>query len=385
MNFIPVKLPGFHYRSQIGILANFSDYLVSIANTTTSKSWNLYTVDRDVGNILKDHVNIPEFKDSKIFLDSGGYQMVVGYIQNNRFNEYIQVYHFILEKYRNDYDFIFSLDVNKPGAFNEGMKEYNDSSIDMSISSMKKYPIIREKQIFIIQAITPEVLLDWYNLMEDHDIVNEYKHFSFGGLTGAKTSTPFIPMMFWLDKYTEVRGNPIKDTNKRLHLLGQGAPLAMITAAIIENMIGINVTMDASSIHRFSKIEAQLPVLYQNSEDFEVIKDVEDVEKFIVDSIHPRHQIDFDIELSGTMIEIKSQYYASMMSFANDIATVPDILNYTEERLQRYHPIFTHGTLAKRLVRNLKKINFFKTLNFEEIHTLMTSPDFDEQFKKIGQ
>ena len=82
----------FHY---------FDNYLASIGEPTTSKAWTLFQLNKHFKKIIKGSKEIKKVygQNKKLFIDSGGFQIIVGYINQNRVNEYIDSYHFLLKKY----------------------------------------------------------------------------------------------------------------------------------------------------------------------------------------------------------------------------------------------------------------------------------------------
>jgi hypothetical protein len=227
----------------------FENYLVSIAEPTQSRSWSLQDVYKHTKHMvrLKKEFQKKFNSNLKLMADSGGYQIIVGYISKKRIKEFIDVYHLVIESFYKDLDFIFSLDVNSRKFTKEELIKFNDYSIDSSIEMMQKHPEVRNKQLFVVQSRTPSILEDWLELMDKHKIFDHYDLYSLGGLVGLKKETNvhfnhFVPMTIWLLGYIYNRrkmDTPFPAKVKQVHMLGQSSRVAIITGAIIEKLFGV--------------------------------------------------------------------------------------------------------------------------------------------------
>jgi len=365
----------------------FNDYLVSVAEPTTSRGWSLNDIYRHMKHIVKLRSQFKEEYNPnlKLMIDSGGYQIITGYITESRIREYTDVYHFILEKFQDEIDTIFSLDINTPSFSQEMLKKYNDYSIDQSIQLLQKYPSIKNKQIFIIQSRVPKVLQEWVELMDDHKVYDHYTRYSFGGLVGLKKEirsqfNHFVPMTLWLMTYLKNRGAPLPE---QIHMLGQSSKLALITGAILEKITGINITMDSSEIVRFRPIEYSVPVMHKEDNVFKTIKNLDDMTSML--KYHSDPNLDLNeacINMSNgkvtntTFVEIICQNINNINDFASTlVSTIPieEIINWTKDDFINYHEYFDNGRLAVELENNMtiikKLYKYFNDNDFDGIHT----------------
>jgi len=163
MKYVPVLGVAPSRATQTPVAHYFDDYLISIAEPTTNRGWTL----QDIYKQLK-KIELKRIPNLKLYLDSGGYQIIVGHITENRIKEYTDTYHFIVENFLDRIDYIFSLDINTPKFSKEKLIKYNDYSIDQSIQMHKKFPVLKDKQLFVVQSRFPHILEDWLELMDKH-------------------------------------------------------------------------------------------------------------------------------------------------------------------------------------------------------------------------
>jgi len=392
MKFIPVLGANPSYATQTPVIAHFEDYLISMAEPTTSKNWTLQDVYRQLKKI-----NSKRLPGLKLYLDSGGYQVIVGHITENRIKEYTDVYHFIIEKFLKDIDFIFSLDINTP-TFNQAkIFKYNDYSIDSSIDLIKKYPELRDKQLFVVQSRFSHILEDWLQLMDKHDIADYYDRFSLGGLVSLKKTVGsqfnhFVPTALWLATYIKNRrkmATPFPKQISQIHMLGQSSRVAIISATILEKVLGIEITMDSSEIIRFSPIAAKVPMVFKvpDTSIFKVIGNLTAMEE-ILDNYSDVKTIEEIKEMkeklregkvsNQTFVEFICQNLSGLISFSKELVDsipIEEIINWKAEDFENYHDVFKIGRLSKEVANNMaliKKLKpYYDDNNFIGIHDYM--------------
>jgi len=373
------------------VVHHFDDYLVSIAEPTTARGWSLQDIARQMNKI--ESKRLP---DMNLYLDSGGYQIITGHITERRLREYTDVYHFILEKYRDKIDYIFTLDINNPKFDKSKILKYNEYSITESISLHKKYPELRDKQIFVVQSRTPELLDDWLQLMDSTECYKYFDRYSFGGLVGLKSETRvhfnhFVPMTIWLMTYLQKKG--IKP--KHIHMLGQSSRVALITGRILEKLFDIEITMDSSEVIRFSPIQYKTPMVLKTDMSFEVINDLNEMTKMIehhseFDNLTEEEINEFKNELiqgnvsNQTFVEIISLNIKSVIHFADklvDNIELEELLNWTADDFKRYSPVFNLGRLANEMVNNLTLIRRLLKISKSDVET--STFEIHNEVKKI--
>jgi len=362
---------------------HFNDYLVSIAEPTTSRGWSLQEIVKHVMKI--EELRIPGMT---LYLDSGGYQVITGHITENRIREFTDVYHFILEYFRDSIDIIFSLDINTPKFSKENLKKYNDYSIDSSIALIKKYPEFMDKQMFVVQSRVPKVLNEWLELMDEHKIYKYYKRYSFGGLVGLKSETRvqfnhFVPMVMWLLTYLKSRGG-----NKplQIHMLGQSSRVALITGTILEKLTSIDITMDSSEVVRFRPISASIPMVHKTT-NFSLVTNLTEMTSMI-DShselktedeiIKLKNDLSNGLVSNTTFVELICQNINNVISLADFLLETVDvntIIQWNKEDFESFHDVFKVGRLSTELENNMRLIRrllpHYENNEFDKTHTIV--------------
>jgi len=402
LQYIPVT--GLSPVSEVKdiIINHFNAALISIAEPTTSRGWSIHQVYRQMDKLFKNFNESTDPNLKTLLLDSGGFQILMGYISKNRLREYIDTYHFLLKKFHDKFEneniktLIFSLDVLNKNLSKEEIFQYNKHSIESSLKVFEEFPKLRDKQLFIVQSRFPETLEIWKKIMEDNKVFDIYSRYSFGGLVGLKKETNakfnhFVPMLFWLMSYAKHLG---KDgVIKQVHMLGQSSRLAIITAVILEEIVGFEITMDSSEILRFSPIDAKLPLIFRNAlndNNFEMARDKDHLATMLENNValkkdgYDLHGALETLKTTGKVsnpdfVEIVCQGVESTLAFANkfrddNMDKVQDrsILDWTVQDLQLYSPIFKQGRLAQELVNNFrlakKGLKHYEDGTFEEYH-----------------
>ncbi len=391
MEYIPVIGAAPSYATKTPIATHFDAYLISIAEPTTSRNWSMQDIYKQLKKIERQRL-----PNLKLYLDSGGYQIIVGHITEKRIKEYTDVYHFILENFLDQIDYIFSLDINTPKFSKEKIFKYNDYSIDSSIDLIKKYPELRDKQLFVVQSRFSHILEDWKELMDKHKVYNYYDRYSLGGLVGMKKETRvqfnhFIPMTIWLATYIQNRrknDTPFPAGIKQIHMLGQSSRVAIISGSIIERLFGIKITMDSSEVIRFSPIIAKVPMIHKAPEEFKIIGNLTEMGAMI--DVHSDPKAHSEIEdmkkklqdgkvTNQTFVELICQNLSNLIAFSDyllDTVPVEEIINWSATDFEEFHDIFKIGRLSTEMANNVRLIRTLKPYyddnNFDGIHNHVT-------------
>jgi hypothetical protein len=293
----------------------------------------------------------------KLYVDSGGFQIIQDYVKNHRINEMIDSYHFIMEKYASQIDYIFGLDVNKPGKMSEKeLYDYNKYSIEQSIKSLTKYPELQDKQLFIWQTRNPFGYKVWNQLYEELPIKDIYKRWSFGGLVGFKRQSgaafsPFVPAFMDL-MVKRTRDNL---TIEHIHFLGQSSMLAVFTAALLQHRYNIpQITLDSSELVRHTSLDQKLPLFYCNEECAKWISDISDLE-FLIGKTEVDHIIkNKRMSDNAVFLKLMSIHVKSLFDYAdNHIEEISDdIHKLDEDSFLKKWPLLKKGRFYKEFKTN---------------------------------
>lgn len=203
--------------------------LISLIHALSSGSFGLNNVEKGV-------FEIQEYKNKFLtdtypfILDSGGYSIIAGDVSFIDINKFIECYLKALILLKDDYDYVFSLDIpvflKTPSANTiQNIGELNYRSLSNSIKIIEEYPEIGDKFNMVLQWKMPNQYKIWDDIYDDLQLKNYVKSYSVGGLVGlygmctTLNFAPFIgPCYYWLYRYIE-RG----DFSRPLfiHILGQ--------------------------------------------------------------------------------------------------------------------------------------------------------------------
>ena len=236
----------------------FNKYLITLGEPTAAPSWNLMSILKHAKNIIVNE----KMPNSELLIDSGGFQVIVNKITKNRILEYVECYHQVLELYPNEIQKIFSLDINNMKMNPKEILEWNYKSTQMTIDSMTKYPVLKDKVLFVIQNRNRRVFEIWRKLFIEKKVWEYFNLYSICGLVGLKKETNVdfnhaVPGTLWLLTYAKKYNFDVK----QLHWLGQSSKVVFIAMALIEKVYGIYLTSDSSELIRFAPIAQKLPLI----------------------------------------------------------------------------------------------------------------------------
>ena len=238
----------------------FNKYLITLGEPTqSSEKWTLISVLKHAENII---INKKVENGAELYCDSSGFQIITGKITKSRILEFCEVYHFVLEKYYKEIDKIFSLDINNQSFTAEEILEWNYKSTEATIESIKKFPVLKEKVLFVLQNRNRRVFEIWRKLFVEKRVWEHFDLYSIGGLVGLKKTTAVdfnhaVPATMWLLVYAKKYNFEIK----QLHWLGQSSKVVFIAMAIMEKLFGVYFTSDSSELIRFAPIAQKLPLI----------------------------------------------------------------------------------------------------------------------------
>jgi len=380
----------------------FDKYLISMGDPTTTKGWTLSSVNKHFKHIIKQS---KKFKQ-KLYIDSGGFQIIMGYItfdptgREDRIREFVDTYHFLLGEYSEYIHRIFSLDVNNFDMTTKQIYDSNVYSMQSSINLIKKNPEIKNKQLFVLQNRNHRIFEIWRQLIINLEVYKYYKLWSFGGLVGLKKDTNakfshVVPSTMWLLTYQKHFNFEIE----QIHFLGQGSRLNFLVVAVLEELFDLDITCDSSQLVRFAPPIQKLPIIHIKKEavdlmeagDYSSITDddfllitqdnLEDLEKlFKYNSLKtmnmtvdnkPVHSC--EISITEEMIKnnrMTSTHMLEMMSIAtrNDMLFAVYIKNkimaagwetVTVDQMKKMHPITGRGHISRDMTNNLNFIKAF--------------------------
>ena len=390
MKYISVTSPGTDMSKPI--FNYFDDYLVSLGEPTTSPGWSEASLRHHLHKMLREKPST-----SNLYIDSGGFQIIVDFIEKGRIKNYVDAYHQLCRESIDNIDTIFSLDIYNRNLSDQELYDFNKYSIEDSIKVIKELPQFADKQLFVLQTSNKYSFGNWKKLIPELEVNKYYKKWAIGGLVGLKkmTNAKFshaILATLWLLTYQKKYGAVID----QVHWLGQSSRLSFISMALMERLYGLNMTSDSSQLVRFASLEAKLPYMFQNlsTSEFRLINSVNDVFEHMInqhslgevkhtltfknvqgyDAANPYKEVYTPIDYyqkynqlhNVDFIECQSQNVYFDMKFAEVIAT--KIIEagidsfHSSDDLVALHPLMKQGRIAAELFNNILYLRKFKPI-----------------------
>jgi len=172
---------------------------------------------------------------SKLFMDSGGYSVIVGDVSPTDVGRFIYYYNYYLETERQVYDYMFSLDIpiflaHPQYNTKDAIYNFNKQSLSESKKVLEKFPEIQEKFYFIYQFKVPGQYEVWDKLYKELELKKYIRNWAIGGMVGLRgilrrdpgsTDISFSPFtaLAYKSFYDYINSDNV-DGDFRLHSLG---------------------------------------------------------------------------------------------------------------------------------------------------------------------
>lgn len=190
--------------ASVNVSKNLLISLIEVLNTPCFKPDRVNSYFTSTINDIKKRYVDP--LNSKLFLDSGGYSIIVGDVAWECIRSFIDGYIYSLENHFDKFDKIFSLDIpiflSSPQHNNKQDIEFlNRESLSRSLSLVKSNQKIQDSFYFIWQFKIMEQYEVWSKLFTELNISPYIKNWALGGMVGLRGITqikfsPFIGMMY---------------------------------------------------------------------------------------------------------------------------------------------------------------------------------------------
>lgn len=209
--------------------------------------------------VIQQTMNYPFMTESKLFLDSGGFQLSNGALLEKDIPKFIDMYYQFLEDNKDDYHKAFILDIPPgPGSVFSSYNEVYKLNRDSYEKSLNLSPDVRDKVIYIHHFRTPEIQKIWRKLLFEDGLADGYSYYSTGGLVAYGRSDIQQPAVLYsiplVDLITYAKKKDLKKFN--FHVLG-GSHFRdvfyhkLFTYHIKKvHDIDIDITFDSSSVFK---------------------------------------------------------------------------------------------------------------------------------------
>lgn len=203
--------------------------LVSLIHALSSGSFGYNTVEKGVADLKEFKI---KYLDGvfPFILDSGGYSIIAGDVSYNSISKFVDCYNYGLELLKDDFDYVFSLDIpifiKEPERNTiDNIGSLNQHSLKQSITIIEQNPELIDKFSLVLQWKMKGQYYIWDTLYDDLNLKNYVKNYAVGGLVGLLGMCPHInfapfigPCFYWFYRYIE------KGDFKHplfIHILGQ--------------------------------------------------------------------------------------------------------------------------------------------------------------------
>jgi len=310
----------------------------------------------------------------EIFLDSGGYQVSMGYLEKKEVFKFIDMYIKFLEDNSTLYNYAFSLDI-PPNEITFDSYEDIYAWNKRSYSAMKQLPKnVLEKIIYVYHFRTPKVNKIWTDMLFEEGLAQELsiKRWSVGGVVAGLKGEDEIPYISYSIPLTIILAYIKKYTVQKylhFHILGGSTYRDIMFYEICkifikkEYDIDIMFTFDSSGLFKQLMMGRFLDVL---QDDFLVSK----------------------LFLTSNMLDIKNRNFGNKSNREKTYDILDEISTEYEMPCLRELPIYDGDSLNKlvELYLCLYMLHFYYKLQIEvkshakNLYDLFTSNR--EQFEK---
>lgn len=215
-NFNTEDISNFLSDSMSGFLHSFGQ------NFTGKKTYNNY-VDQEA-KVFQTCKDYGYFNNSKLFVDSGGFQASIGKINEHETDILIKLYQeFILE--RNDvFDRAFVLDL-PPGPGCKLFKNFDEvyeRNLETYTFAKNLPDNIREKMVYIHHFRSPKLWDIFTKILDEDGMFSSFSHFSTGGIVANSSGDTKIPYIIYILPLVPLLNRAKKYGRKKLdfHILG---------------------------------------------------------------------------------------------------------------------------------------------------------------------
>lgn len=216
--------------------------LISLISAYSGEDFGITSLSKIVKGFRAYLLKVREEVKVLLFVDSGGYSIIVGEVPPYLIGRCIETYHYALEHSNDAFDFIFSLDIPfnaKHHSFNtrEKIEGFNRLSLQESIKVLKRSPELKEKFLFIYHFKTIEHYEIWQKLYKELNLGEHIKHRAVGGMVSLKQKAkidfaPFIATAYQcLNDYQK---SATFGEEFRVHFLGINVKYDRFMIALLE-------------------------------------------------------------------------------------------------------------------------------------------------------
>jgi hypothetical protein len=267
-SFDDVKLNNF-------LLNSIDRYLYSFGTGLSYKTRKMSPnhAERISGEIDK-IVSRPFMKDTKLYIDSGGFQVAMGAVSPSDMPLFIEKYHNFLKENYNKFSYAFSLDL-PPGPSSSVFDSYQqiENLNRLSYQTSAALPSnVKDKMIYIHHFRTPSLYDTWSKFLWDEHLADGFKNFATGGIVANMATDLTIPVIIYVIPLSEILKYAISKgmTSFNFHVLGGANFIDVFYHKLFAHHIqkvhhvNVNITYDSSAIFKALAIGRFIPVFKED-------------------------------------------------------------------------------------------------------------------------
>lgn len=215
-------------------------------------------------------------KETKIYMDSGGFQVAMGAVKTNDMPTFITMYHDFIKNNIDKVSYFFNLDL-PPGPESNGVfSDYNqlEKLNRLSYQTSQNLPQnIKDKMIYIHHFRTPNLYRTWNKFLFDEDLANGFVNMGTGGIVANMGSDMRIPIIVYTIPLSSVlkwaKNKKLKKFN--FHILGGANFIDIVYHKLFSyhikqyHNIDVNITYDSSAVFKGLTVGRFIAVMKKNN------------------------------------------------------------------------------------------------------------------------
>jgi len=216
----------------------------------------------------------PFMKNSKLYIDSGGFQVAMGAVETKDMPNFIEKYHQFLKDNHQNFSHAFTLDL-PPGPSStvfesyEQLENLNRQSYQASANLPQE---IKDKMLYIHHFRTPSLYNTWEKFLWEENLADGYKNFATGGLVANMATDMTIPCIIYAIPLSEILRYAISKGLKEFnfHVLGGANFIDVFYHKLFSyhilktHGVKVNISYDSSAIFKALAIGRFVPVFKED-------------------------------------------------------------------------------------------------------------------------
>ncbi len=318
---------------------------------------------------------------SKLYLDSGGYSVIVGDVKPTDVGRFIYYYNYYLENERHIFDYMFSLDIPiflEYPQYNtkEHIYNFNNQSLSASRDILIKYPELCDKFYFIYQFKIDGQYEIWNRLYKELELKKYIRNWAIGGMVGLRgilrrdpnstdiNFSPFTAMAY--KSFFDYLNSDNVDNNFHLHSLGVYIKYDRFQLTLLEKLFQqyrvdlehettctqqMFLTYDSVNYMRTAQLKVRDLIIYQfKDNDLYIHNNIQSLDDYILRDVYTEFYDDMMVDMSNLKI----------LKNLNNIDTFTPINVYSNKQLDYF---FDYIIDKYEIVNEFMKANNWETLS----------------------